>query len=162
MDHTMNDEQLETKIIEEAEKQEGYQFAGFWMRLWAFLFDAVVVFSLNSILVTPLIRWQELTTTTVLRFFTLEAILTAIVGFAYFVLLTKLRGQTLGKTVFGMRVVAKNETLTWSAVIFREVIGRFIHQVFFFMSLLYLTVAFSTKKQGIHDMIADTYVIHER
>ena len=55
------------------------------------------------------------------------SIVTAIVFYAYFVLMTKYFGQTLGKMVFGLRVISLNdEKLSWSAIMFREWIGRFI------------------------------------
>ncbi|MCY9076500.1 RDD family protein, partial [Bacillus inaquosorum] len=48
--------------------------------------------------------------------------------------------------------------LTWSTVIFREVVGRYIDKIW----ILYIVVAFSPTKQGIHDYIADTTVVHEK
>ena len=74
--------------------------------------------------------------------------------------MTKFLGQTLGKMVFGLRVVSvKHETLSWSDVIFREWIGRFISNIF---KLLYVLVAILPDNQGIHDYFADTKVVHEK
>ena len=42
---------------------------------------------------------------------------------------------------------------------FREWIGRFISGT---IIILYVVVGFLPKKQGIHDLFADTTVIHER
>ena len=88
------------------------------------------------------------------------AIITAIVFYGYFVLMTKYFGQTLGKMVFGLRVVSLNdEKLNWSTILFREWIGRFISGT---ILILYIVVGFLPKKQGIHDLFADTTVVHVR
>jgi uncharacterized RDD family membrane protein YckC len=74
--------------------------------------------------------------------------------------MTKYFGQTLGKMVFGLKVVSlKDSTLTWPVVLFREVVGRYISKTVFLLG--YLLVAFLPKKQGAHDYYADTTVIHE-
>ncbi|GAE91103.1 hypothetical protein JCM21714_39 [Gracilibacillus boraciitolerans JCM 21714] len=65
--------------------------------------------------------------------------------------------------IFGLRVIREDsQSLSWSDLLFREVIGRFIHRVFFIAVLLYLFVAFTTEKQGIHDMIGNTRVVIEK
>jgi len=88
------------------------------------------------------------------------SIVTAIIFYAYFVLMTRFFGQTLGKMVFGLRVISLNDqSLSWGAIMFREWIGRFISGT---IIILYVVVGFLPKKQGIHDLFADTTVIHER
>ncbi|MCY9430750.1 RDD family protein, partial [Bacillus spizizenii] len=54
--------------------------------------------------------------------------------------------------------VKPDRKLTWSTVIFREVVGRYIDKIW----ILYIVVAFSPTQQGIHDYIADTTVVHEK
>ncbi|WP_017726572.1 RDD family protein [Halalkalibacterium ligniniphilum] len=136
------------------------RYAGFWMRLWAFLLDMVVIFSINGLLVYPLFRGLDLQFTVV--GFSGEVVLAGMIGYVYYLIMTKQYGQTVGKMVFGLKVVNKHgEKLTWMEALFREGVGRFLHHVFFLFYLLYLVVAFTGKKQGIHDFIADTYVIHE-
>lgn len=64
--------------------------------------------------------------------------------------------------MFGLKVISqKDEKLTWDTVIFRELVGRFIHHALFINPILYLFVAFSARKEGIHDRVADTFVVHE-
>lgn len=132
------------------------KFAGFWMRFWAFLLDGLVIFGLNRLFVFLFLQWLNIENGVVLSFIALA------IGFSYFVFMTKKFGQTLGKMVFGLKVISKTgEPLSWGTVIFREVVGRYMHQVFWFFYLLYLLVPFTKRKQGIHDYIADTYVVHE-
>ncbi|MGO4888722.1 RDD family protein [Anaerobacillus sp. MEB173] len=151
-------EKLENKA-DDLSTSRTIRFAGFWMRFWAYLLDLVVVFSLNGILAYPVLRWLGIVEVEYF-IFSIEALITALVGYVYFMVMTKYGGQTLGKKVFGLKVVGKeNDQLSWSTVIFRELIGKFISQTLLFIG--YLIVAFSKKKQGAHDWIADTYVIHE-
>lgn len=133
-----------------------YAYAGFWIRFWAYIVDLIVVMSLRLILVRPSVLLLDLDTT---GFFSLFNILSALIFFSYFVLMTKYFGQTLGKMVFGLKVISlKKDTLTWDTVIFRELVGRYIcHTV----KIVYILVGFLPKKQGLHDYFADTTVIHE-
>ncbi|TMN22979.1 RDD family protein [Lentibacillus cibarius] len=138
-----------------------HDYAGFWMRFWAYLADLVIVFSINGILLSPFkfIDGGEMD----VGFWTVTGIASTIVLYLYFVLMTKFYGKTLGKMIFGLRVIREDqEPLKWSDLLFREVIGRFIYRVFWFMNLFYLSVAFTEEKQGIHDMFADTRVVLDR
>lgn len=77
------------------------------------------------------------------------SIISAIIYYGYFVLMTKFLGQTLGKMACGLRVVSlKHDKLTWSDVLFRDWIGRFISNIFM---PLYIFVAILPDNQGLHD-----------
>jgi uncharacterized RDD family membrane protein YckC len=134
-----------------------YKFAGFWMRFWAYLLDIVVIGSINRIIVYPIFRLFDLPLSEA-NIFAPVSIITAIVFYAYFVLMTKYFGQTLGKMVFGLKVVSlHDDKLNWSTIMFREWIGRFISGT---ILILYIVVGILPKKQGIHDLFADTTVVH--
>jgi len=138
-------------------------YAGFWMRLWAFLLDLITVLSLNWLLVSPLIRMTNVNELLSLGPYSFETFLGAIVFFLYFAIMTKRYGQTIGKMVMGLKVIStKEEELTWSQILFREGIGRFLHQAFFLFYAIYVMVAFTEKKQGLHDIIGDTFVVFDR
>ena len=131
------------------------QFAGFWMRFWAYLADLVVIGSLNRILIHPIFSLIDSDST--FSILIAEMIMTGIVYFAYFVLMTKFFSQTLGKMIFGLKVVTlKEEKMTWGTLIFREFIGRFISKT---TVIGYLLVGILPKKQGLHDIFADTSVV---
>ncbi|MFS0636659.1 RDD family protein [Mesobacillus foraminis] len=134
-----------------------YRYAGFWMRLWAYLLDLIVIGSLNRLLIYPVFRAIGIPLDK--GIFEPAGIVTAIIFYLYFVLMTKYFGQTIGKMVFGLKVVPlKGISLSWGTVLFREWVGRFISG---FIMIAYIVVAFLPKKQGIHDLFADTTVIHE-
>lgn len=133
--------------------------AGFWIRFWAYLVDLLVIGSVNRIVIYPLFELLDISTRKTYIFSPI-AITMAITFFAYFVLFTKLKNQTLGKMIFGLKVVSiKEERITWGTVIFRELIGRYISKLIW---IGYIIVAFTPKKQGLHDLFADTQVIHEK
>lgn len=77
----------------------------------------------------------------------------------YFILLTKLRGATLGKSIFRLKVVSCEERdLTWIEVIFRETAGRFLSSVILMIG--YIMIIPDGEKQALHDMLSDTRVIY--
>ncbi|QXE00912.1 RDD family protein [Terribacillus sp. DMT04] len=141
---------------------DNQRYAGFWMRFWAYLADLLVVFGLTGLLVKPFTMIESFQEAT-LWFWSISGLLSGLVFFAYFLFMTKWRGQTLGKMIFGIRVIRTDgQQLSWLDALIREVVGRFIHRIFFWMFIVYIVVAFTPKKQGVHDYFADTLVIHER
>lgn len=137
-----------------------YRAAGFWMRFWAYIVDLIIVFALNGIVFrfVAIFGGNQI----VISNWTLTGVIGAITFFIYFVLMTKFYGQTLGKMIFGLKVVHENDAgeLSWLDVVFREVVGRFIYKSFVILNLLYIVVAFNKDKQGLHDMFGETRVIH--
>ncbi|MEH7108198.1 RDD family protein [Bacillus sp. JJ1764] len=132
-------------------------YAGFWMRFWAYLLDLVVVGSIERIVMNPIFRGLGLSLSEH-SLFAPVTIVSAVIFYLYFVLMTKFFRQTLGKMVFGLKVIGVNQdTLSWGTIIFREWIGRFISAT---IILGYLIVAFLPKKQGLHDLFTDTTVVH--
>ncbi|WP_258000268.1 RDD family protein [Bacillus sp. Marseille-P3661] len=135
-------------------------FGGFWIRFWAYMIDLIVVGSLNRIIIDLPLRWTGFSVDDSSMLSTI-GISTAVMMYLYFILLTKRFGQTLGKMVFGLKVIQKDEQqLSWSAVFFREFIGKFISKTALFLG--FIMIGFSPKKQGLHDWFADTIVIQEK
>lgn len=133
--------------------------AGFWVRFWAYLIDLLVISAVTSILLKPVFALLGIDIATN-NWYAPFAILSAILFYSYFVLMTKFFGQTIGKMIFAIKVVSlKKDTLDWSTLLFREWIGRFISVT---ILPLYFIVGFTPIKQGIHDFFADTTVVHEQ
>lgn len=134
-------------------------YAGFWMRFWAYLLDCAVIFGINGMFIKPVFRMLDISLSKV-GVFSAYAIISGLVFYLYFILMTKLLDQTLGKMVFGLKVISlKKSQLSWGTVVFREGIGRYISVT---LKFLYAIAAFTPKKQALHDMFAETAVIHER
>ncbi|MEA0555504.1 RDD family protein [Lysinibacillus irui] len=133
--------------------------AGFWIRFWAFLLDGFIISAVGGILVNPIFYLMDWSLSDTVWYAPIS-IITAILYYSYFVLMTKYFGQTLGKMVFGLRVISlKHDKLTWSDVLFRDWIGRIINNVFM---PLYILVVILPENQGLHDYFADTTVVHEK
>lgn len=151
--------QFEQETSLQLSQKDNLKYAGFWMRFWAYLLDLIVIGSVNRLLINPTFRALDIDLNA-FSIFAPVTITTAITFYAYFVLMTKYFGQTLGKMVFGLKVVPlKGNKLSWGTILFREWIGRFISTTIW---ISYAIVAFLPKKQGLHDLFSDTSVVHER
>ncbi|ADH98843.1 RDD family protein [Salisediminibacterium selenitireducens] len=138
-----------------------FYYAGFWMRFWAYLVDLIAAGSLSGLIlgiIYMLVNLDELT----IGIYSAAGALSALITFTYFVIMTKIWGQTLGKMALGVRVIPfERKELNWMDVIFREVIGRFIHRSLVVTNVLYVIVAFAPTKRGLHDRIGNSIVILE-
>lgn len=136
------------------------KLAGFWTRFWAYLIDLIVIYAIAGLFIKPIFRVIDIPVSNPsFLFFTPYKITILIVLLIYFTLMTKYFQQTIGKIVLGIKVVPKlGAELSWGTLVFREVIGRFISKT---LVLPYLLVAFMPKKEALHDIFADTCVVHE-
>lgn len=133
-----------------------FYYGGFWMRFWAYLLDLIIIGSLNRIMINPVFQFFHIPAYDFSIFAPISLSKSALF-YLYFVLMTKLLGQTLGKIVFGLKVIDLNQDkLSWGTVLFREWIGRFISGT---IIVGYIITAFLPKKQGLHDVFADTTVV---
>ena len=133
-------------------------YAGFWTRFVAYVIDMIVIYAVSSLLNTfsfGLLNKQ-------LDFPILgeESLSYVIVMFAYFIAMTYFFSQTLGKMIMKIKVETnKGDKLSFTDVIYRELVGRLL--TIFLANLPYLAIAFTNKKKGLHDFIADTVVVKE-
>lgn len=136
------------------------KIAGFWVRFWAYIIDLIVISSVGGLIIKPIFRVFSMPITNPMSlFFSPYKVTLLIVTLLYFLLMTKFLQQTVGKMIMGIKVIAKKEhALNWGSLVFREVIGRFISKVLLFP---YLLVAVMPRKEALHDLFADTYVVHE-
>ncbi len=82
----------------------------------------------------------------------------AILSLIYYVGSWTKSGQTLGKTLLGLKIVNANGTPISGGKAFLRYIGYIISGAVF--SLGFLWLAFDSKRQGWHDKIASTLVIY--
>ena len=135
------------------------KYAGFWIRLGAFIVDYLTI----SIFIIPLGVWASLSTPGLRAgaYLAMAPLIFAglflVISFLYFTLFWAWRGQTLGKILIGAKVVQTNgEALTFG----RSVL-RYLGFVICFLTLYigFITIAFHSQKRGLHDIIANTCVI---
>jgi uncharacterized RDD family membrane protein YckC len=132
--------------------QANNAYAGFWIRFLAVLIDGIalqaVFIVLNLILNVSLLNppWQI----TMFQY---------VIQIIYFVALTVLLGQTLGKMVVGIKVIRQDKDLpnTWGSILLRETIGKFVSAITLLIG--YIMAAFNKEKKALHDRIARTYVV---
>ena len=135
-----------------------YFYAGFWIRFFAFCLDLLCIQAITSGTVGLVYRLRGLTPES--NFLSIYGLASLLIYLLYFILLTKLnKGQTIGKMVFGIRVVSLDQAeLSWTTVLVREGACRFILKGFPFI-LGYLPAAFSNRKQHVGDYFSNTAVV---
>lgn len=135
-------------------------FAGFFIRFFAFLVDSIIIGAFSRILVDGSLSL-------IFKDFYVSSmainLLRLLVLVLYFTILTyATNGQTIGKMLFGIRVVSFREPrLKLGTVITREFFGRIIHS-YGILQALYVICAFSPRKQHLGDILADTSVVTEK
>ena len=133
-------------------------YAGFWMRFVAYLIDMIVIYAISSLLNT--FSFGLLNKRLDFPILGEESLSYVIVIFTYFIAMTYFFSQTLGKMIMKIKVETnKGDKLSFTDVIYRELVGRLL--TIFLANLPYLAIAFTNKKKGLHDFIADTVVVKE-
>ena len=124
--------------------------AGFWIRVFAYLMDAIGVGIVSNIVASILGGGTTGGTANGLSF---------VFGLAYFSYFWSQQGggQTLGMRVLNLKVVRTDgSALTLTQALIRY-LGLFVS--FLCLAIGVIWVAFDADKQGWHDKIAGTYVI---
>ncbi len=142
------------------------RLAGFWIRVAASIIDSILVTMVQLLMVfifglatSALMDAGGYGDHQVAAAVGITGQLFAIfVALFYYVFMTGYCGQTLGKKAMGIRVVdIDGSPIGYGCAFIREVPGKFISTVL--LGIGYLMVAFTRKKQGLHDKIASTLVI---
>jgi uncharacterized RDD family membrane protein YckC len=133
--------------------------AHFFTRLVSYIIDIIILWSVSQIFVYPMLNVFEISDAYFwIPFFSIGNIMTAVIYFSYFVLMTHFFQQTLGKMITGISVISQDgRKLTFAQVVYRELVGRFINNQLFYLP--YLMIIFTENRIGLHDFFADTYVV---
>ncbi len=140
---------------------QGVPKGGFWIRVAATVVDSILVSLLQFVfgfLLALTTGAGELAPRGETMMGLLTALLSAAIAVFYYVFFTGYGGQTPGKMVVRIKVIRTDGTdIGYGRAFLREVPGKFISGIL--LGIGYLMVAFDRQKQGLHDKIADTYVI---
>jgi uncharacterized RDD family membrane protein YckC len=123
------------------------QYAGGWIRLLAYIIDAIIIGLGLSI-------FRAIGGTALYNAM-------SVLGVVYLVVFMALKQQTPGMMALKLRLVsAESGTPNWWMIaIMRQVVGGLVCGIT--LGIGYLVTFFTDKKQGLHDMIAKTYVIKD-
>jgi uncharacterized RDD family membrane protein YckC len=140
--------------LEKKPEEHALEYAGFWLRLGATVLDLVILmvllFALYSIFFTCTAEISE-------RRYFIFALVSWLIKIAYFIGFWIWRGQTPGKMIAGIKIIRTDSSpLDWSHAVLRY-FGYIVCCLTIFIGFIW--IAFDERKQGLHDKIADTYVV---
>jgi uncharacterized RDD family membrane protein YckC len=156
---------MEQNIVGSREEflKENVEFAGFWVRFVASLLDNIIFFILFFVVgfifgATGIIDFtmvQETGQIPVGIDIGLRLAAVAII----ILLWVNWQGKTPGKAIMKIRIVSKKfEDIGYGSAFLRY-IGYIVSAIILFIG--YFMVAFTQRKEGLHDMIGGTYVVYE-
>jgi uncharacterized RDD family membrane protein YckC len=127
------------------------EYAGFWRRVAAALIDGILVGIVSGIVTAIAGAASD-------DAVVLAQILLVVAAYAYYAGMESSAYQaTVGKIALGIQVT----DLNGNRISFLRALGRNLAEILSALILLigYIMVAFTEKKQGLHDMIAGTLVV---
>jgi predicted Zn finger-like uncharacterized protein len=137
--------------------------AGFWIRVIASLIDSLlagmvqVVFTLILGLTASTLA-GEMDPQGEAAISMLTTLFSIMFGCVYYIFFTGYCGQTPGKMALRIKVIrTSGADIGYGRAFLREVPGKFLSGIL--LCIGYLMVVFDDQKQGLHDRVADTYVI---
>lgn len=142
-------------------------YAGFWVRLAAFMIDNAIVGA--GLLIVRLILFVIMLFLkgtplegNLLFSYSLKDIVLYAFGILYYILCTYFTGTTLGKRAMNLEVIyaGEREEIPFFNIIYRETVGKFLSG--FILILGGLIIALDKEKRGLHDILSDTRVIYSK
>lgn len=157
---------------------ENVTYAGFWKRFAATLIDAIILDVLCVVIILPILEFTPLS-------FSFEDLIANVgnvdylislfnnpdflivkgigggIFFLYYTILEASKMQaTLGKKALGLKVLKR----TGEKASFFRILLRNISKVVsaFFLMMGFVIAGFTSKKQGLHDLIARTIVVNAK
>ncbi|MBA2871570.1 putative RDD family membrane protein YckC [Anoxybacillus calidus] len=144
------------KDLSQSMDNQKTKYAGFWLRLGAYILDSIILFPVGFVLgfVFGLLEPEDGTIGVILQF------LIFVVTWLYFALMESSSIQgTLGKKIVGIQVTDTDG----NKISFLRATGRHFSKILSSLILLigYIMAGFTSKKQALHDMIAGCYVVRK-
>ncbi|MDI1284699.1 MAG: RDD family protein [Reyranella sp.] len=136
-------------------------YGGFWIRLVAYIIDSVLLSFVGAVIGGVFGGAMAIGGGNGDSISMGGGILGLVIAWLYFALMeSSERGATVGKMALGLRVVTdKGERLS-----FMNATGRYFAKILSALILCigFIMIAFTDRKRGLHDMIANTLVIKTR
>ncbi len=147
------------QFITEQDAFKGY--AGFWKRFAASIIDGVILMVCGLIIGGFIGLVYRFTAGTSVGAGALGNLGGIILGWLYFAIMESSSTQgTLGKMALGIKVT----NLSGDSISFGRATGRHLGKIIsaFILFIGYLMVAFTSRKQGLHDMMAGCLVVNRK
>lgn len=139
-------------------------YAGFFVRLAAYLIDCLIVGAALLVIRVPMwllslgdmggLLFEDF----IFQYSIYDMVL-YLLKVTYFVLLTYFTGATLGKRLMHIRVISTEERKpSFFEIVYRESVGRFLSALIVYAG--YFMIGADKKKRGLHDLMSDTYVVY--
>lgn len=151
----MDSERIDSYSLEDSFNPE---YAGFWVRVVAYLIDAVLLGVISYVISKVLGFPSPFSESAVSPF---QNIVTTVVGFLYFALGESGSQQaTVGKRAMGLVVT----DYAGNRISFLKATGRYFGKILSALILLFgfFMIGWDRKKQGLHDKLAETLVVYRR
>lgn len=140
-------------------------YAGFFVRLAAYLIDLLIVGVALAVVVrfpiwiSTLIVPNNIVVRDLIFEYSIKDMVIYALSALYFILLTYKTGATVGKMVLHIKVEsAEDRELTLFEVIYRETVGRFLSALILYAG--YFMIGLHKEKCGLHDLMSDTRVVY--
>ena len=145
------------------EVPQGYvttQLAGFWRRLVAYIIDAILVGIVTGV-IFAVINGVVGSTADTQANSTRSGLIGLVIGLAYFGWLWGTRGQTLGYMVLGIRVTRSDGSPISVGRALIRYLALYVSGALCLIPLIIsaFMIGMGQRKQGLHDLIADTVVV---
>jgi uncharacterized RDD family membrane protein YckC len=147
-----------------------YQFAGFWIRLLAWLIDSIILGVVQSIIqfaaLRPMLGMGDISSSDPAALFAAAGavgVLTLVgivLAASYEGIFVAQMGATPGKMALGMKVVRPDGSRVDLGRAFGRYFAKILSMIILFIG--YIMIAFDSEKRGLHDMICDTRVVRQR
>lgn len=129
------------------------KYAGFWVRFAAVLIDGIVLMPIHFIVGISLVSAGGENTF-------IGTPVSLLITWIYYILMTHYYQATLGKKAVGIKVQSvSGGNASIGNITLRETIGKLISM--FILYIGYIMVAFTGRKQALHDMMAKTVVVYK-
>ena len=138
-----------------AKKNSGSQYVGFWIRLIAECIDAIIFYVIYLLMSFFLV----FTPFPLLSSLIIIVISSCLIRPFYEIFFTAKYGGTIGKLIIKCKVVDSNG----NNISFLDSAARYFSKILsgLILCIGYLMIAWDVKKQGLHDKIAQTFVVQD-
>ena len=154
-------------VIDQAQVEGQPRYAGFWIRFGAYFIDGILLNILNWVVIFAFGVTDMYADTLMgdpeamdLSAFAAPYGLIFVLNIVYWAGLTSSSYQaTLGKMALGLKVTS----VYGERITFINALGRYLSKIISAMILMigFIMAGFDSKKQGLHDKMANTLVVHK-